>query len=107
MPQASSFARSTTALPTETANDRMKRDAQAWLPRGIIAAVAAHFVLFAFWPTMSVADLGASSQDEFIVVPPELELPKPPERIERPALPVVGSTDIDDAVTIPPTDYDQ
>ncbi|CAN5894956.1 hypothetical protein BH23GEM9_BH23GEM9_30800 [soil metagenome] len=85
-----------------TANDRLKRDAEAWLPRAIVIAVAVHFALFAFWPTMSVADMKMSPPDQIMVIPPELDLPQPPEQIQRPAMPVV-STDIDESVTIPPT----
>lgn len=89
----------------ETANERMKRESESWLPRAIVAAVVVHFALFAFWPDMMVADINGERNDDFIVIPPTLDLPQPPEQIQRPALPQVSTSIIDDDITIPPTDY--
>jgi TonB family protein len=93
-------------VPAETANDRLKRDADAWLPRGIIIAVAVHVALFAFAPDLTVAEISGSARDEFIVVPPALDLPPAPEMLRRPALPQVSTADLHDDVTIPPTRFE-
>jgi protein TonB len=40
------------------------------------------------------------------VIPPEVDVPEPPERIAPPATPVAGSIDISNDVTIAPTSFD-
>ena len=40
-----------------------------------------------------------------IELPPEIEIPPPPEAISRPATPVMVLTDIDDDITIAPTTF--
>ena len=40
-----------------------------------------------------------------IELPPEIEIPPPPEAISRPATPVMAVTEIDDDITIAPTTF--
>ena len=40
-----------------------------------------------------------------IELPPEIEIPPPPEAISRPATPVMATADIDDDITIAPTTF--
>jgi len=87
--------------PNHNANDRFKRRSADihWI--GLIVAASFHFVLFAFFPGLTVA--GAARSDpalELIEPPSELELPERPEPIQRPAMPVIGSVELD--VTIAP-----
>jgi periplasmic protein TonB len=91
----------------DTANARFKRRSTDWFWLSLTIAACFHFVVFAFWPQMTAADM-RSSGDEIVMMelPPEVVVPPAPELIARPAMPVVASTDIDDSVTIPPTTFD-
>ena len=42
-----------------------------------------------------------------IELPPEIEIPPPPEAISRPATPVMATADIDDDITIAPTTFEE
>ncbi len=42
---------------------------------------------------------------EMIELPPEIEIPPPPEAISRPATPVMATAEIDDDITIAPTTF--
>jgi periplasmic protein TonB len=91
----------------ETANDRFKRGFGDWFWGSLIAATVIHFLAFAFWPQMSTADVRFTT-DELIAIeiPPEIEIPPPPEQIVRPATPVVSAAQIDDDITIAPTTFE-
>jgi TonB family protein len=90
----------------ETANDRMKRRSEQWLPRSVILAVLIHAALFTLTPTMAVEATGGARDTEMLVLPPTLELPPPPTAIARPATPVAAAIDIPDDVTIDNTTFD-
>ncbi len=91
----------------ETANDAFKRNASDWLAYGLIGAVAVHFALFVFFPKLQAADLsGAGDALETIELPPEVQIPPPPEQISRPATPKVAAADITEDVTIAPTTFE-
>jgi protein TonB len=91
----------------ETANDAFKRNASNWLAYGLIGAVAVHFALFAFFPKLQAADLsGVGDALETIELPPEVQIPPPPEQISRPATPKVAAADITEDVTIAPTTFE-
>lgn len=85
----------------------MKRYDSRTLNIGVILSVALHFVLFSVFPTLT-ADSYAYVMDEFeaIDLPPEIEIPPPPEQIQRPATPVVSEAVIDDDITMLPTTFD-
>jgi periplasmic protein TonB len=91
----------------ETANDRFKQGFGDWFWGAMIVATVAHFLFLAFWPEMNTADASFRT-DEIIAVdlPPEIEIPPPPEQIARPAVPVVSTAQIDDEITIAPTTFD-
>ena len=90
-----------------TANDAFKRDANNWVSYGLIGAVAVHFALFAFFPNLQAADLsGLDDAIETIELPPEVQIPPPPEQISRPATPKVAAADIAEDVTIAPTTFE-
>lgn len=90
-----------------TANDQFKRGFGDWFWYSIAMAAVIHLVMFAFWPEMTSADMSSRSEElTAIELPPEIEIPPPPEQIARPATPVVSSAQIDDDITIAPTTFD-
>jgi len=91
----------------ETANDRFKQGFGDWFWGSMIVAVVAHFLFLAFWPEMNTADASFRT-DEIVAIdlPPEIEIPPPPEQITRPAVPVVSTATIDEDITIAPTTFD-
>jgi protein TonB len=95
-----------TADKLATENDRFKKSFRSWFWGSIIAATVVHFMLFQFWPTQMAADVSFSAEElEVIELPPEIEIPPPPEAISRPATPVMATADIDDDITIAPTTF--
>ena len=90
-----------------TANDRFKRSFGTWFWGSMIVATVAHFCVFNFWPEMTAEDVSYSADElEAIELPPEIEIPPPPEAIARPATPVIASADIDEDITIAPTTFE-
>lgn len=91
-----------------SANDRFKESFRSWLAGGIILATLAHVALFELFPTMRTADLASgASVIEAVELPPEVEVPPPPEPIARPATPRVASAvDLDEEVTIARTSFE-
>ncbi len=91
---------------SETENDRFKRSFESWLWGSMIAATVLHFMLFQFWPTLTVEDVSFTAEElKIIELPPEIEIPPPPEVISRPATPVIATVEIDDDITIAPTTF--
>ena len=96
-----------TGFSLETANDRFKAGFGNWFWGSMIAATVLHFAMFAFWPEMTAEDVSFSTEElEAIELPPEVEIPPPPEAISRPAVPVVATADIEEDITIAPTTFE-
>ena len=90
----------------ETENDRFKQSFGSWFWGSMIAATVVHFMLFQFWPTLTAEDVSFTVEElEMIELPPEIEIPPPPEAISRPATPVMATAAIDDDITIAPTTF--
>lgn len=90
-----------------TANDRFKKTYASWFAGGLIAAVVAHFCVFEFFPQLRAADIGTSAEAmEAMELPPQVEIPPPPQQIARPATPKVSAADISEDVTIAPTTFE-
>ena len=90
-----------------TANERFKRSFGAWFWGSMIVATVAHFCIFAFWPEMTAEDVSINTEQlEAIELPPEIEIPPPPEQIARPATPVIAAADINEDITIAPTTFE-
>jgi len=108
--QTANQAATTAALEAEifdTANDRLKRSFGSWFWGSMVAATAMHMALMAFFPNLSASDASFSMEEfEAIELPPEIEVPPPPERISRPANPVISEAMIDDDITISPTTFE-
>ncbi len=91
----------------ETANERLKRSFDSWFWGSMIVATVAHFGAFALAPQFTAADFSFTSDElETIEIPPEIEIPPPPQQIARPATPVMASADIDEDITIAATTFD-
>jgi protein TonB len=101
------MASSTHFLADETANDRMKRSWDNWFWGSMIAAIVLHFGVFQFWPDMTAEDVSFNNNElEAIELPPEIEIPPPPEAIQRPATPVIAEAEISEDITIAPTTFE-
>jgi TonB family protein len=98
---------SQTQLVEDTANDRFKRSFGNWFWGSMMAATVAHFLVFQLWPEMTAADFTYTAPElETIELPPEIEIPPPPERIARPATPVISTAVLDDDITIALTTFE-
>jgi protein TonB len=94
-------------LQMESANERFKRTSSYWFWASITIATVMHFVVFSFWPEMTAEDVSYSMEDlEAIELPPEIEIPPPPEAIARPATPVIAEASIEEDITIAPTTFE-
>jgi len=92
----------------ETANERLKRTFSTWFWGSMIAATVVHFSTFAFWPELTAEDFSFSTEElEAIELPPEIQIPPPPQQISRPATPVMATADIDEDITIAPTTFEE
>jgi TonB family protein len=106
------MANGTAAAPLPfrvTANDRLKGSFNDWFWGSLAAAAIIHGILLAFWPQMTIEDVGIRSTELAAIDPiQEIEIPPPPEQIVRPAVPVL-STDINiqDDITIAPTTFEE
>jgi len=90
-----------------TANEKFKRSFSNWFWGSMIAATALHFALFQFFPDLNAEDVSFTADElEAIELPPEIEIPPPPETISRPATPVVAEANIDEDITIAPTTFE-
>jgi protein TonB len=73
----------------------------------MVIATFVHFAILAFWPDLQATNMNFSMEElTAIELPPEIEIPPPPEQIQRPASPVVTDAQIDDDITIAPTTFD-
>lgn len=92
----------------ETANDRLKSSFGAWLWVSMIAATALHLAFFVLFPTMHAADVSYQGGElTAIDLPPEIEIPPPPEALARPATPIAtADATVDEELTIAPTTFE-
>ncbi len=92
---------------SDCANDHLKGGFRSLFWGSMLLAVSVHFGLFAYSPEFTAQDFAVTS-DELIAVeiPPEVEVPPPPEGLARPARPVIASIDIGEDVTISPTTFE-
>jgi protein TonB len=92
----------------ETANDRLKRTFGSWFWGSMIAAILLHGGVFKFYPELTAEDFTFESLEiEAIELPPEIEIPPPPQQISRPATPVMATAEIDEDITIAPTTFEE
>jgi len=95
------------AFETATANEKLKQSFGNWFWGSVIAATLVHFAVFSLWPDMTAADIAFEADElEAIELPPEIEIPPPPEAIARPATPVISDAVIEEDITIAPTTFE-
>jgi protein TonB len=91
----------------KTANDRFKGNWGSWFWAAIAIAAGLHSAVFALFPEMISADVSFTVDElQTVDLPPEVEIPPPPQTIARPATPVVGSAKISDDITIAETTFE-
>jgi TonB family protein len=74
----------------------------------MIVATVLHFALFSLFPRMTAADVSYTAGEiEAIDLPPEIEIPPAPERIARPATPVISDVPVSEDITIAETTFEQ
>ena len=92
----------------ETANDRFKRGFGDWFWGALIVATLLHAGLFLVSPTFGTEDYSFANEEiESIELPDEIQIPPPPEAIQRPATPVIAEATIEEDITIAPTTFDE
>ncbi len=91
----------------DSANDVFKKSFSSWFWGSMTTATVLHFAVFVLWPEMTPEDVSLS-MDELaaIELPPEIEIPPPPEAIARPATPVIATAEIETDITIAPTTFE-
>lgn len=91
-----------------TANDRLKSSFGSWFWGSLAVAALLHGAMFALWPNMQAADVSiASTELQQVEVPPEVEIPPPPEQIPRPAVPVLSTNiELNEEITIQEVTFD-
>ncbi len=100
-------APTTSGLVVETANDRFKKSSASWFWASMIAAVVVHFAVFSLFPEMYAKDVATVTTElENVNMQPEIELPPPPERIQRPARPVISDAVLNQDITIMETTFE-
>lgn len=88
-------------------NDKFKVKFNERLWMSLIIATTVHFVILQYSPTLTPTDIGISNQNiTAIELPPEIEIPPVPERISRPATPIIAATTIDEDITIATTTFE-
>jgi len=92
---------------SSSANERFKSRFRSAFWSSLILATFAHFGAFAFWPELKTSDFTFTAEElTAIELPPDIEIPPPPEQIVRPATPIIASTDVEDDITIAPTTFE-
>ncbi|UCC74663.1 MAG: TonB family protein [Gemmatimonadota bacterium] len=106
--QLNDRGRSVSTAHHKTANERFKEKCSALLWGGMIVATVVHFGVLRFFPTLSAADVAFGlTEFEAIELPPEIDIPPPPDQIPRPAVPVMAATELQEDVTIAPTTFEE
>ena len=92
----------------DSANERLKAGFDSWLWVSMILAAVIHFSTFALWPELTAPDISQpSSVITTVDVPPPLDVPEAPEKLQAPALPVISPIELDETVTIRATTWDK
>jgi protein TonB len=95
----------TTREEAPSANDRLKNRFQEIFALSLILAATAHFLVFQMWPEMSATIWSDSGADSVIVVVlPDIPLPAPPPRLDRPVAPI-PTADAPIEATMPAPDW--
>src|SRR5688572_11190273 len=96
-----------------TAHDRLKASFWSYVWAGTLLSVAAHFALIRFTHFEGIADYsygGVGSLEQLAIEedPREFDIPPPPDRIQRPAVPVLSTNlSLSDDITIGEINFDE
>jgi len=95
------------SLVVPTANDHFKETSGSWFWGSLAVAAMVHFLIFFLGPDMRAENtFDAATELSAIDIPPEVDIPPPPEQIARPATPVVSDATIDEDITIASTTFE-
>lgn len=98
----------TGSAASEPSARRLRRDYGNAVALGLILSVLLHVGLFEVVPRFQVRLTTHAVEDiEAVQLPPEVEVPPPPEATPRPAQPDVAEADISEEVTISPTTFEE
>lgn len=93
--------------PQPSANDRFKQRFRGRFWGSMILATVVHFAALQYSPELTVEDFSLSNVElAAIELPPEIEIPPPPQAVQRPATPIISEVDIAEDVTIAPTTFE-
>lgn len=91
----------------ETANDRFKKGFNSWFWVALIIATLLHAGMFAASPQFGTEDVSFGAEElESVDIPDEIEIPPPPQAIQRPATPVIAEASMEEDLTIAPTTFE-
>jgi TonB family protein len=95
-------------VPGLTAHERFKRHSRTISWEALIIATVVHFLVFAYWPKIEVADVSFDASElSMVELPPQVEIPPPPQTIARPAAPVISAAkDVSPDITIAMTTFE-
>lgn len=93
--------------PPPSANDRFKDGFRGRFWGSMIIATLLHFVVLQYSPDLTVEDFSFTNDElTAIEMPPEIEIPPPPQQVARPATPIVSDVAVAEDVTIAPTTFE-
>lgn len=95
----------TASLPA----DRRFRDSFGlYVSAGLCLSVGVHLVVFLAFPALAVEDgAAAASEPVALELPPEIQIPPPPDPMARPAEPVISDVPLPDEATIEAGDWER
>ncbi|MDH3208454.1 MAG: energy transducer TonB [Gemmatimonadota bacterium] len=93
--------------PRPSANDRFKESFRGRFWGSMILATVVHFAVLQYAPELTADDFSFSAAEfEAIELPPEIEIPPPPQQVARPATPIMSEVDVSEDITIAPTTFE-
>ena len=93
--------------PEPSANDRFKNGFRGRFWGSIILAVLAHFGALQYSPEFTAEDISFTTEDLVsIELPPEIQIPPPPQAVARPATPIITDVAVTEDITIAPTTFE-
>jgi protein TonB len=73
----------------------------------MIIATFVHFAALQYSPDLTAEDFSFTPADlTAIELPPEVEIPPPPQKVARPATPILSAVDVSEDITIAPTTFE-
>lgn len=90
-----------------SASARFRAHVNETLAIALMLSVVVHFAFFRFFQGFGVPELEAAGTAVTAVeLPPEIEIPPPPEAVARPATPTVADVELSEDITIAPTTFE-